>query len=258
MIDEVERELKTQLNEELVEKLFETLSNVKKKYVLGDHRSCSLEAGRFAEVVFRILQFVTSRSYIPFGESISNFHDETEKFSQLNSSQFPASLRIHIPRALQVIYDTRNKRDVGHVGGEVDSNFMDATLSISLCNWVTGELLRLYYTSDINEATKLVNTLIKIQIPIVQEFEGVIKILDPSLSIPDKIVVLLYHKGEFGAAEDDLKRWIKQPIRTDYWNTTITKLEVEKALIHCDGFKCYITERGIRYVQDNIPLEVEL
>jgi hypothetical protein len=36
------------------------------------------------------------------------------------------SLRLLIPRVLPVLYEIRNDRGVGHVGGDVDANHMDA------------------------------------------------------------------------------------------------------------------------------------
>ena len=35
-----------------------------------------------------------------------------------------------------------NNRNVGHVGGDVDPNHMDATGVLAQCNWVMGELVR--------------------------------------------------------------------------------------------------------------------
>jgi len=257
MINKIKNELKWTFSNELIENLIECYRLVKKKYYLGNYRPCSHEAGRFAEVVMRMLQQTTKGNYTPLGTSLPNFADEVKKLAQLSTSSFCESIRIQIPRTLQVIYDIRNKRDVGHVGGEVDANFSDATLSYTSCSWVLTELLRIYYTSNIDEAQKLVNDTIKIKIPIIQDFDGFLKILKPNLSLPNKILALLYYRASKGATKQELKLWLKK-VRTDHFNSTLYRLEHDKAFIHISGDTVLITDSGLRYVEKNIPLELEI
>lgn len=46
---------------------------------------------------------------------------------QIDKVLAPQSVRVGIPRVLTGLYEIRNNRDSGHVGGEVDANHMDAS-----------------------------------------------------------------------------------------------------------------------------------
>lgn len=256
MLPEVRRQLEKTFSKELLDKLFESYQLVSEYYYLGRHRPACFEGGRFAEVALRMLQQVTTATYTPLGRSIPNFRSEVLRFESADKNKFPDSIRFHIPRTLQVIYDIRNKRDVGHVGGDVDANFSDATLSVVSCSWVMTEFLRVYYTSDLKTAQELVNSLVKIRIPLIQDFSGFLKILKPSLSLPNKILAFLYYRSSEGATVQEFDEWLSHRVRKDHMNLTLYRLEHEKAYIHMQGERCFITDAGMIYVMQNIPFQI--
>jgi len=251
MLNVIKNQLQTCFPKELIDQLFSTYTEVKRKYCLNDYRPCCIEGGRFAEIVLRMLQYITQGNYTSLKQNLPNFTDEVFKLSQLPSSAHNDSIRIHIPRAIQVIYDIRNKRNIGHVGGDIDANFTDATLSYTLCNWVVAELLRIYYTSDIQTAQKLVNDLVKIKIPIVQEINGFLKILAPKMSIANKILSLLYCMGSEGATKTQLKTWIKK-VNESTFQSSLSRLEYDKAFIHIQEDIVLITDAGTKFVEEKI------
>jgi len=254
MLQAVKQQLEHTFSRELIERLFESYQLAYENYYLGKHRQCCLECGRFSEVALRMLQEATTGTYIPLGKPIPKFSNEVAKLEKTNKNKFPQSIRIQIPRTLQVIYDVRNKRDIGHVGGDIDANFSDATISLISCSWVLTEFLRIYYTSDIKLAQDLVNSLIKIRIPIIQDFNGFLKLLRPKLSLPKKIMALLYYRGSEGATIEELNKWLAYRIRKDHMDVTLNRLDHEKAYIHRENDHCFITDTGMRYVEGNIPL----
>jgi hypothetical protein len=256
MLQKIKQQLEKSFDRELLDKLFESHQRLTEHYYLGRHRPCALEGGRFAEVSLRMLQQVLTGTNIPLGTHITNFTDELRKLERLDKTKFKESLRIQIPRVLQVVFDIRNKRDIGHVGGDVDANFSDATLSLVSCNWVLTEFLRIYYTSDITEAQSLVNSLVKVRIPLIQDFNGYLKVLKPNLSVPDKVLALLYYCGADGATVKELHTWLANRIKVGHMNVTLSRLEHEKAYIHRDGERCFITDTGRKYVEENIPFQV--
>lgn len=256
MLQQIKQQLEVTFSRELLDKIFESYECLTEHYYLGRHRPCSLEGGRFAEVALRMVQQVLTGTYTPLGKHIVNFTDEIRKFEETEKNKFAESLRIQIPRTLQVIQDIRNKRDIGHVGGDVDANFSDSTLSLASCNWVLTEFLRIYYTSDITTAQSLVNSLVKVRIPLIQDFNGFLKILKPELKVPDKILALLYYCGTNGATVKELNEWLANRIQVGHMNATLDRLEHEKAHIHRDSERCFITDIGRKYVEEKIPFQV--
>jgi hypothetical protein len=256
MLQKVKLQLEYSFNRELLDKLFESYQCLSEHYYLGRYRPCSLEGGRFAEVALRMIQQALTGTYIPLGTHITNFTNEVMKLEQADKTKFKESLRIQIPRTLQVIFDIRNKRDIGHAGGDVDANFSDSTLSLTCCNWVMTEFLRIYYTSDIKTAQELTNSLVKVRIPLIQDFNGFLKILKPDLKVPDKVLSLLYYRGTEGATIKDLNGWLSNRVLLGHLNVTLDRLEHEKAYIYRNGDSCFITDTGRKYVEENIPFQI--
>lgn len=200
-----------------------------------------------------MLQEKLLRNYTPLGQSLSNFKDIALSFEQVPRINFHESLRIQIPRTLMVIYDIRNKRDIGHLSKEINANYTDATLSAISCNWVLAELLRIFNIfPDIDEAQRIVNDLIKIKTPLIQDFDGFPKILKTTLGWKDKVMLLLYYHAEKEISYQDLKKWL-QKIKTNALNPTLGGLEHNDAFIHKNGDGLYlITNTGEEYVEKNI------
>jgi hypothetical protein len=118
------------------------------------------------------------------------------------------------------------------------------------------EFIRIYYTSDISTAQSLVSSIAKIWIPLIQDFNGFLKILKTDLKLPDKVLAFLYYRGSEGASVKELNHWLATRIQTGHMNLTLGKLEHERAFVHREG-DCYkITDTGRRSIEENIPFTV--
>ncbi|HEV2263227.1 MAG TPA: hypothetical protein VGR79_01710 [Stellaceae bacterium] len=89
------------------------------------------------------------------------------------------------------MYEVRNNRGVGHVGGEVDPNHMDATLVVSMCNWIIAEIVRVFHNLSVDEAQALVDSLAERRVPIVWQSADMRRVLDPTMGLQDQILVLV-------------------------------------------------------------------
>ena len=96
-----------------------------------------------------------------------------------------------IPRMLPALYEIRNNRSVGHVGGDVDPNHMDAIAVLSLCNWIMGELVRVYHSLNVTEAQKIVDGLAEVRIPLVWSDGFKKRVLQPKLTLPEQLLLLI-------------------------------------------------------------------
>lgn len=254
MIDKIKNQLSQSLPNELVEKLIDIYILLKEHYYLEKHRSASFEGGRFAEVGIRIIQYATSGIYTGLDERLPNFHDEVIKIG--NRSGFSDSFRFHIPRTLEVIHDIRNKRDVGHPKGELDANYSDATLSLFSSSWVLVELLRIYYTGNINEAQRIVNDLVQFSMPIIQDFDGFLKILDPTLPLWKMVLIWAFYKRSEGVTFDEIRTWLKERYENRYIRKVLHDLENNKFFLHSVDDRYFITKTGILEVAEKISLVV--
>src|SRR3546814_13037762 len=62
----------------------------------------------------RFAQDQLTNTFTPFGTQLSNFKEECDKLEKTEKSAGHESIRILIPRALNFLYNLRNKRGIGH------------------------------------------------------------------------------------------------------------------------------------------------
>ncbi len=247
LIQIVEVGLGNSLDKTLVHELVEAYVEAKRNFYLGGLRLSEVEGGRFCEAAFRLLQVVTTGKFTPLGRQL-----DTEKIkdqlANLSASTFSESIRIHIPRALRVVYDIRNKRDAAHLADGIDPNLQYASVVISVLDWVLAEFVRLYHTVSANEAQRIVESLVTRRAPVVQEFSGFLKVLNTNLQASDHILLLLYQCGKDGATYAELSGWARPKMRANL-KRTLEQLVHERSFVHHDGARYFVTESGIREVE---------
>jgi hypothetical protein len=116
---------------------------------------------------------------------------------------------------LIALYEIRNNRGVGHTGGEVDPNHMDAVTVVAMTKWVMAEFVRILQGVDTETASALVEVLVDRETPLVWEVMGRQRVLRPEYSLKDKTLVLLYGSPD-PVAEVDLIKWVEASNPTDY------------------------------------------
>jgi len=221
-------------------------AEVKRNYYLGGLRLAEVEGGRFCEAAFRLLEQAANFAITPLGKQL-----DTEKLILRLQNLPPTyrdSIRLHIPRALRLVYDIRNKRDAAHLADGIDPNMQDATLVLSVVDWILAEFIRLYHNVAADEARKIVETIVARGAPIVQDFDGFLKVLNPDLNAGDWCLVLLYQCGASGATFDQISEWVRPDMRTNL-RRTLHRLVHDKAFAHETGSAFLITLRGQKEVE---------
>jgi hypothetical protein len=244
----IEAQLSAQLEPRLVKELLDAHAEAKRNFYLGGLRLSAVEGGRFCEAAFRLLEYVSkSKKFTPLGRSL-----DTEKIirecAALSGGAFSDSIRLHIPRGLRMVYDIRNKRDAAHLGDGIDPNLQDATLVIAALDWVLAEFLRLYHNVSANDALAIVNSIVERVAPVIQDFNGFLKVLNPALGPSDHCLVLLYQRGSVGAKYEELHQWVRPKMRSNL-RRTLRNLCDRDDLVHFDGMLYRITQRGERDVE---------
>ena len=81
------------------------------------------------------------------------------------------------------LYDVRNNRNVGHVGGEVDPSHMDAVCVLQMSKWLIAELVRVLHDCPVDEAASVVEALSERETPLVWKVGGRTRVLNPALNM---------------------------------------------------------------------------
>jgi hypothetical protein len=239
------------LPDALRDELLAEYSRIVRNYRERRWEPAELKGGKLCEVVYSILRGYVDGSFPASSTKPRNMVDACHAPEQA-SSGYPRSVRIQIPRMLIALYEVRNNRGVGHVGGDVNPNHMDATCVLQMSKWILSELVRLFHDVDTQTATDAVESIVERVVPIVWKVDGKLRVLDTSLSMKEKTLVVLYrHAGS--VAELDLFSWVEHSNASVYRRDVLRKCHKEK-LIEYDQASRMITlsPKGIEYVEERL------
>jgi len=248
MLAVIKNALQKHFDHTLVEELLEAYQESKRNFLAGGLRLNAVEGGRFCEAAFRILEQAASGTFTPLNHQI-NVENLMSRLANVSRGVQPDSVRLHIPRALRVVYDIRNNRDVAHLADGIDPNLQDATLVVSILDWVLAEFVRLYYGCTPCEAQNVISALVTRRVPAIQDFDGFLKILKPKLRVCGYILLLLYERGGSGALYAEIEEWVKPSMRRNL-QRTLHRLIHEAAFVHFDGNRHFITRLGMIEVEN--------
>lgn len=164
---EIEAQLGAKLDPKLVSELLDAYGEAKRNFYLGGLRLAEVEGGRFCEAAFRLLEQATTGAFTKIGTPV-NTDRLIERLRTLPAGTHPDAIRLHIPRALRLVYDIRNSRDAAHLADGIDPNLQDATLVAATLDWVLAEFVRLYHAVSADEAHGIVDELVTRVAPIVE------------------------------------------------------------------------------------------
>lgn len=183
--------------------------DLRKRAREGQLDAAGISAGKFCESVLRLLQQEVKGSFVAFGKPIPNFADACRDIITGTSTTIPESLRVIVPRALVFVYTMRNKRGIGHVGGDVDANGIDLATMVRVADWTVCELIRHYHGLSLEEAQDLVDTLALREIPDIWEVGGRKRVLRDGLTKQEESLLLLYSETTRSVPAEDLLAWTK-------------------------------------------------
>jgi hypothetical protein len=240
--------LVTTLDPALVDELLNAYEDAKSNYYLGGLRLSAVEGGRFCEAAFRLLQQRAFGKFDALGVQL-NAEAVTKNLANLPRVSQPDAVRLHIPRALRVVYDIRNNRDAAHLADGIDPNLQDATLIVGVLDWILAEFVRLHHNVTADEAQRMVDDLVTRRAPVVQDFDGFLKVLRADLKASARCLVLLYQRGNQGATYDELSEWVKPSMRRNLRRTLEALVHDKSWVHHVGGVQYTLTRTGQQEVE---------
>ncbi len=172
-----------------------------------------------------------------------------------HNAALPDSVRLQIPDVAELIADVRNKRDVGHLGGSVSVNGMDANLVMACTSWLLAEIVRLESGVSPADAQQMVDSLVERRVPIIEEIDGEPVVLNTKLPAKERALVLLYKKYPDRIPVKTLQHWVA------YWNATrfkkLLESEAKEARVVINDVGVRLTAKGVAFVEQYIELSME-
>jgi len=208
-----------ELPESLRKELIDEFNKLTKSYRESKWEPSEMSGGKMCEIVYSILDGFVSGTYPARSFKPANMVDACRDLERAPNT-FEHTVRILIPRMLIALYDVRNNRGAGHVGGDVDPNHMDATFVINTAKWLMSELIRLFHRVTTDEAQSAVELITERETPLIWNVNGKKRVLKTSLSKSAQTLVLLHPTSE--AKDEDLFSWV------EYSNFSVYKSKVLK------------------------------
>ena len=236
--------------------LITAFQNIMKNFRENRWESSELNGGKFSEVVYSVLNGHVSGKFPPRPSKPSNFLDACRKLEQADAARFSRSVRIQIPRMLIALYEIRNNRGVGHTGGDVDPNHMDALAVLSMSKWILAELIRIFHGTDTTTAASIVERLIERATPVVWRTNGKRRVLNNTLNYRDKMLLLLYDAADT-VTEKDVIDWLEHSNPTVFRRDVLRKAHKARLIDYDERTGLVdISPLGTRHVETNLPLDI--
>jgi hypothetical protein len=235
--------------------LFQSYRDIVTNFAEHRWEPSELNGGKLCEVVYTIVNGVVAGAFPSKPSKPPNMLLACQALEQAPmrpSRVGDRSLRVLIPRILSALYEIRNNRGVGHAGGDVDPNLMDATAVYAMAGWIMAELVRIFHEVSIEEAQKTVDALVERKIGLVWEVDDIKRVLDPDMNKDDQTLVLLYSNPSW-APERDLFSWVEYSTLTMFRRNILGVLH-DKRLIEYDAKqrRAHISPLGSQHVEQQI------
>ena len=208
--------------------LLDSFETIELCYRLNQWKPAELDGGVFSECVISIVNCVVSGSWGSGPSKPQNMPNACQQLEQ-HWQTHGRSLCIQIPRLLPGLYEIRNNRGVGHVGGDVDPNEMDSRYVAFTARWIIAELVRVFHNVTLNEAQALVHACVQFDIPEVWAVGDVRRVLKPNLSTSEQTLVLLYSSNGTASAEE-LICWTEYGNKSRYTGKILKELHDNRVI----------------------------
>jgi len=195
-----------------------------------DWEKVGLKAGKICEIVYSIVDGATSGSFPPAPTKPANMLRACADLERLPGN-FPRSLRIQIPRILIALYELRNNRSIGHVGGDVEPSHMDAEFFLRGCQWLIGELVRHFHGLPEAEAHGLVEAVSARNSPLIWRDGEIRRVLKNGLSTADQVLVLL-HTEVTAPTAAQLADWIEYKNKSRFRSKILRDMQAARLIEH--------------------------
>lgn len=234
-------------------RLIQTYLDLKKNCAETRYEAAGLAAGKCCEVVLRFLQEKVHGSFTPFGTKINNYPEECRKLIIAPNTAGNESERVVLPRALVFLYTMRNKRGIGHVGGDVDANAIDIAAMAKTADWIVCELIRINHGLSLEEAQDIVDGISVRQLPTIWEVAGKKRVLKEGLKAKDQALLLLYSNQDSAVLLEDLCEWIEYSNPRMFKSVIIRQLHKLRFLeFDKDSESIILSPKGVEYVEENL------
>ena len=237
------------LPDTLRKELFDAFDQIVKNFRERRWEPAELNGGKLCEVVYTIVKGYADGKYPAKAKKPRNMVMACQNLES-EAVGTPRSIRIQIPRMLIALYEIRNNRNVGHVGGDVDPNHMDAVCVLQMAKWIMAELVRVLHDVSTEGATAIVDGLADRETPLIWDVNGKKRVLSTKLGMRAKTLILL-HASNGPIGEADLVSWVEHSNPSVYRRDVLRSAHQDRLIEYdASGRTAEISPLGIAHVEE--------
>lgn len=215
----------------LARDLLDALSEVLTNYAEQRWEPSELNGGKLCEAAYTVVEgFLNGGAYSARALKPRNMVDACNALERAYPKA-PRSPRIQVPRMLIALYEIRNNRGVGHAGGDINPNEMDATAVLYMAKWIVAELVRLLHDLTVEEAGEVVEDLVERESVLIWHSGDTRRVLQTGLTQRKQVLLLL--TGVRSATLDEVGRWMEHK-RLDNLRSNVLRPMHKERLIEFD------------------------
>ncbi len=246
------------LNDQLAEGLIKEFISQEQRYVLGDWEPATLDGGQFAEIASRIIYHVDSGN-LNLHKSVNSCLKYVVDENNSNPHRFPQRrTALHLCRVIKTIYKFRSQRGAVHIDPEYTANELDSTLIISNVRWVMSELLRIFWSGERTEITRVIKEILRFDIPAVLSMNDRQLVLRTDCTVEEEIIILLYNAGETGMSREELGKAIPKAASTITNGLARLGSAEQREVVRKDVGKFILTPLGAKRVREELSQKLTL
>lgn len=245
--ERLKQELSTIVDPFLARQLVTSYTEMMQRFYAGDWKPSELDGGQFSEAVGRALYQVDTGIFSD--RLLPNMVVKELKNNSIKHN-LQSKDRDHFGLILQTTYNFRNNRGVAHISPIYNANHSDAMLVVANVKWMFAEFLFLAWNKDRKEVAAIIESIIRLEHPLIYELDGRSLVLTTSLSTTEEILMLLQHSMTGGTTRTELKQSILKDQSTI--NKAISRLIAEKKVWTNTAGDIVVTPLGQKYVHEEI------
>jgi hypothetical protein len=232
------------------EELFIEFNKILRNFREGRWEPAELNGGKLCEIVYSILNGHALGTFPASASKPRNFLQACTDLEKLDATRFSRAVRIQIPRVLIALYEVRNNRGVGHVGGDVIPNRMDATFVVYAAKWLVSELIRIFHQVSIDEAAAAIELIVQREMEEIWSIGTKKRVLTKGLDFKKKVLLLLYSCIDGRATDDQLFEWVEYSSKSMFKSKLLKGLHDDR-LIEYDRAEAvvHISPEGIKLIE---------
>lgn len=244
---------------ELRKELLDCYQLIITNYTEARWEPAELNGGKFCEIVYSIVHGALVGTFPARSKKPANMVNACRALESIPPTPTlvgDRSLRIQIPRLLPYLYEIRNNRGVGHVGGDVDPNAADSSAVLATSSWLMAELVRIFHGMALTQAQEVVDALVSRHHPLVWGVDQIKRVLDPTLKKADQVLLLLYSESGWTDSEK-LRGWVEYANKTNFKTNVLMPLHKSRHIeyVQANGL-ARITPKGSGDVETRLAPRV--